>query len=199
MSKSLGNFITLKDFIAKYHNGELLKFFFLSAHYGHPMDYTEAKIEEARQAMERIRIFMDKAKLAKPNIISSFLKITGPEVALLKHKFMAALNDDFNTPEALACVFELVNLGNKNIAKAGFVFGVKRALDEMLNILGVSLSRVKINTKITQDKIKLMMQNRALAKQAKDYLLADKIRKELEEQDVILEDTKEGTTWRRKL
>ena len=117
MSKSLGNFITLKDFIAKYHNGELLKFFFLSAHYGHPMDYSESKIEEARQAMERIRIFMNKAKLAKPGIISACLKITAPEVNSQKNKFMAALNDDFNTPEALACVFELVNLGNKNIIK----------------------------------------------------------------------------------
>ncbi len=199
MSKSLGNFITIKDFIAKYHNPELLKFFFLSAHYGHPIDYSDAKIEEARQALQRIVIFMDKAKLARPGLGVSFLKIIPQEIVLLKNKFIASLNDDFNTPEALACVFELVNLGNKNITKADFVFNVKNTLNEMLKILGISLKIVKIDTEISDDEIKLKIQSRVDAKQAKDYALADKIREELEGQGVILEDTKEGTTWRRKL
>jgi len=199
MSKSLGNFITIKDFIAKYHNLELLKFFFLSAHYGHPIDYSDVKIQEAKQALQRISIFLDKAKLAKPGFIGSMLKIIPKEINFLRKKFIVSLDDDFNTPEALACVFELVNLGNKNIAKANFVFSAKLVLNEMLKILGISLKAVKIDAEITEDEIKLKIQGRVDAKKNKDYVLADKIRKELEDQGIILEDTKNGTTWRKKL
>ena len=199
MSKSLGNFITIKDFIVKYHNCELLKFFFLSAHYGHPIDYSDAKIEEARQALQRISIFMDKAKLAQPGFKISFFKKIPKEIALLKNKFSASLDDDFNTPEALACIFELVNLANKNIQKANFVFSAKTVLNEMLKLLGISLKTIKLDTEINENEIKLKIQSRVDAKKSKDYALADKIRKELEDQGVILEDTKEGVTWRRKL
>ncbi len=199
MSKSLGNFITVKDFIAKYHNPELLKFFFLSAHYAHPIDYSDAKIEEARQALQRISIFMDKAKAAKPGLALTLLKRHPKEVAELKNKFIASLDDDFNTPEALACVFDLVNLANKNIAKADFVFSSQVVLKEMLEILGITLKAVKTGAQIGEDEIKSQIQSRADAKRSKDYALADKIRKELEEKGVILEDTKDGVTWRRKL
>ncbi len=199
MSKSLGNFITIKDFIAKYHNPELLKFFFLSAHYGHPIDYSDAKIEEARQALQRISIFMDKAKAAKPGLAVTLLKRHPKEVVELKNKFITSLDDDFNTPEALACVFDLVNLANKNIEKADFVFSSQVILKEMLEILGITLKAVKIEAQISEEEVKSQIQSRADAKKSKDYMLADKIRKELEEKGVILEDTKDGVTWRRKL
>jgi cysteinyl-tRNA synthetase len=90
-------------------------------------------------------------------------------------------------------------LGNKNIQKANFIFSAKTALNAMLKILGISLKAVKIDTEITEDEIKLKIQSRIDAKKSKDYVLADKIRKELEDQGVILEDTKDGATWRRKL
>lgn len=199
MSKSSGNFITIKDFIAKYQNPELLKFFFLSAHYSHPIDYSDAKIDEAKQALQRISIFMDKAKAVSPGFLSAFLKIIPQEISQLKNKFIASLDDDFNTPEALACVFELVNLANKNIDRRDFVFSAKNTLNEMLNILGIKLISTKIDSEISEDEIKSRIQNRVNAKQAKDYALADKIRKELETKGVILEDTKGGTTWRRRL
>jgi len=199
MSKSLGNFITIQDFIAKYHNSALLKLFFLSAHYAHPIDYSGAKIEEAKQALQRISIFMAKANSAKPGLAVTLFKRYPQEVAELKNKFIASLDDDFNTPEALACVFDLVNLANKNIDKSNFVFSAKVVLNEMLKILGLSFKTVKVDTEINEDEIKLKIQSRSDAKQAKDYALADKIRKELEDQGVILEDTKEGVTWRRKL
>jgi len=199
MSKSLGNFVTINDFIAKYKNADLLKLFFLSAHYSHPVDYTAEKVEEARQALQRISIFMDKAKAAKPGLAVTLLKRHPKEVSELKNKFVASLDDDFNTPEALACVFDLVNLANKNIEKADFVFSSQVTLEEMLGILGITLKAVKIDTQIGEDEIKSKIQSRADAKKSKDYRLADKIRKELEEKGVILEDTKDGVTWRRKL
>ena len=199
MSKSLGNFVTLKDFIAKYHNPELLKFFFSTAHYSHAIDYNDGKIEEAKQALQRINIFMGKAKSAKPGFTVVFLKLIPKEIALLRTKFMASLDDDFNTPEALACVFELVNLGNKNISNNNFVYSAKNVLNEMLEILGISLKSVKIDQEMNEFEIKLKIQSRVDAKKAKDYALADQIRKELESKGIILEDTKEGATWRRKL
>ncbi|MCX5699381.1 MAG: cysteine--tRNA ligase [Candidatus Omnitrophica bacterium] len=199
MSKSLGNFITIKDFIAKYHNPELLKFFFLSAHYAHPIDYNGAKIEEAKQALQRISIFMDKAKAVKLSLALTLFKRHPQEVIQLKNKFIASLDDDFNTPEALACVFDLVNLANKNIGKANFVSSARIILKEMLEILGITLKAVKIDSQISEDEIKSKIHSRADAKKSQDYALADKIRKELEEQGVILEDTKEGVTWRRRL
>lgn len=199
MSKSLGNFVTISDFIAKYHNPDLLKLFFLSAHYSHPIDYSDAKIEEAKQALQRINIFMDKAKAAKRGFAEFFLKNTPEEIAQLKNKFIASLDDDFNTPEALACVFELVNLANKNIDKTNFVISAKAVLKEMLKILGITLKAVKVDTGISEEEIRSKIQDRVNAKKAKDYTLADSIREELEAKGVVLEDTKDGTTWRRKL
>lgn len=199
MSKSSGNFVTIKDFIAGCHNPELLKFFFLSAHYAHPMDYSGAKIEEARQALERISIFMDKAgkKLLAVSFQPSAKEIR--EIDEIKDGFFKAMDDDFNTPQALACVFELVTLANRNIDKADFVFSAGDRLKEMLEILGITFKAVKIGARISEDKIKSRIQDRINAKKSKDYALADKIRKELEEKSVILEDTKDGTTWRRRL
>lgn len=199
MSKSLGNFVTISDFIAKYKNADLLKLFFLSAHYAHPMDYSDAKIEEARQALQRISIFMDKAKAAKPALAPASANNIPEEIARLKNKFISSLDDDFNTPEALACVFELVNLANKNIEKGDFVASAASLLKEMFEVLGIKLEAVKTDTGITDDEIKARIQDRVQAKKSKDYALADKIRKGLEIIGVILEDTKGATTWRRKL
>ena len=199
MSKSLGNFVTISDFILKYKNADLLKLFFLFAHYAHPMDYSDAKIEEARQALQRIGIFMNKAKLVNLGTAESSLKATPEEIGQLKNKFIASLDDDFNTPEALACIFELVNLANKNIEKADFVFSAKDILNEMLEILGIKLVTVKTDNEISDAEIKSKIQARVTAKKSKDYALADNIRQELEAQGVILEDTKDSTTWRRKL
>jgi len=199
MAKSLGNFVTISDFIAKYHNPDLLKLFFLSAHYAHPIDYSDAKIEEAKQALQRINIFMDKAKLIKNGFLLAFLRRTPEEIVQLKNKFIASLDDDFNTPEALACIFDLVNLANKNIDNANFVLNAKSVLKEMLGILGITLKTVKIKTGISDEEIKSRIQDRINAKKSKDFALADKIRKELGENGVILEDAKDGkTSWRLK-
>ncbi|PIQ91221.1 MAG: cysteine--tRNA ligase [Candidatus Omnitrophica bacterium CG11_big_fil_rev_8_21_14_0_20_41_12] len=199
MSKSLGNFVTISDFMAKYKNSDLLKLFFLSAHYAHPMDYNDAKIEETKQALQRISIFMDKAKAAKPGLATVSSKDIPDEIAQLKDKFISSLDDDFNTPEALACVFELVNLANKNIERANFVTSAASLLKEMFKVLGIKFETVKTATGISDDEIKSRIQDRVQAKKSKDYVLADQIRKGLEEAGVILEDTKDSTTWRRKL
>ncbi|OGX20012.1 MAG: cysteine--tRNA ligase [Omnitrophica WOR_2 bacterium RBG_13_44_8] len=199
MAKSLGNFVTIKDFMEKYKNADLLKMFFLSAHYAHPMDYTDEKIEEAKKALERILILMDKAeKMAarrKPRLGSREFK----EIEQIKAKFIEVMDDDFNTPEALAVIFELVNTANKNIEDLNFILCAKNTLKELLDILGVALKIEEKTSAVTDEEIQTMILEREEARRQKNYKLADKIRKKLESSGIILEDETGSTHWRRKL
>jgi len=206
MAKSLGNFITVKDFLDKYKNADLLKLLFLSTRYSHPVDYTVEKVEEARQALERISILW--GKIGWP-IEKKFTGKILDELEAVKNKFISVMDDDFNMPQGYAVIFELVNLVNKHIEDTNFVHNAKDILQEFFEIFGLSLKAKKtiINT-ISSDSyiisteeayINSKIQEREKARQGKNYDLADEIRKELEGKGIILEDTKEGATWRRKL
>lgn len=197
MAKSLGNFVTIKDFLAKFKDPGLLKFFFLTAHYSSPIDYTEEKIEEARQALGRIRILTDKLdkKIGRSLI---FLESKIKEIGEISNRFGEAIEDDFNTPQALAALFDLANAANKNIEDKRFCRQAKRELESMLMILGISLKAKQEPAGASEEEINKKIIERENARKNKDFVLSDKIRKQLEEQGVLLEDTKEGTTWRRK-
>lgn len=213
MAKSMGNFVTVKDFVVKYKNADLLKLFFLSAHYSHPIDYTEEKIEEARQALERILILRDKIerKATDQQLVSGSKKFN--EIEEIKNKFIEAMDDDFNAPQGLASIFELVNITNKNIDDPEFIFEAKVLLYNLADRLGLNLSRyVIVKAEVielrvssgdvsvrTESDIDSLIEKRNKARKNKDFAISDKIRKELEEKGVILEDTKEGTIWRRKI
>ena len=196
MSKSLGNFITINDFMNKYHDADPLKLFFLSAHYSHPIDYTDEKIEETKQALTRLHILMGKLEKAVPPKGPAIKK---KEIEELRASFFSAMDDDFNTPGGLAVVFDLVNLTNKSIDDADFVFSARETLKELLGILGITLASRPKDASISDNEVEVKIIERKQARLNKDYALGDKIRKELEEKGVILEDTKEGTSWRRKL
>jgi len=199
MAKSLGNFITIKDFGARYKDMDLLKLFFLSAHYSHPVDYTDEKIEEAKQALARIAILSGKLDGMRVGAGSPG-RGENKEVSDIRNEFIASMDDDFNTPQALACCFELVNLANKNIENREFALQAGDALRELLDILGLGVrAAARSDSGIDKDvEAKIAARNNARA--ARDFALADKIRKELDQMGVILEDTKDGkTTWRRKL
>jgi len=191
MAKSLGNFITVQDFLGKYKDADLLKLLFLSTHYSHPVDYTEEKIQEAKQALEKITILLEKIGDNK-----SCLKIKNSGIGVLKNKFMEAMDDDFNTPQALASIFELVNAMNKNINDSGFVCEGKALLFELSQILGLRCD--KPGDKGISGEEQVLINKRNAAKKQRNFAEADKIRKELEAKGIILEDTKDGTTWRRK-
>ncbi|MFH0913105.1 MAG: cysteine--tRNA ligase [Candidatus Omnitrophota bacterium] len=197
MAKSLGNFITIKDFMEKYKNADLLKMFFLSAHYSHPIDYTDEKIEEAREALGRIAIFM--GRVERDTRLTACAHKRNQTVEDIRGKFKEAMDDDFNTPRALACIFELINMANKNIEDTSFVCMARVAIKDLLSLFGISPEIKKEIDQITDSEIKRKIFERDNARHNKDYALSDNIRKELEEQGVILEDTKDGTLWRRKL
>jgi cysteinyl-tRNA synthetase len=192
MAKSLGNFVTIKDFMEKYKNADLLKLFFLSTHYSHPIDYNDKKIEEAKQALERILILLDKIDKEVPS--KKF-----QEIEEIKDKFVAAMDDDFNTPQGLAALFELVNAANKNIDNAEFVSSAQSLLFELKDILGLKLQRMPAAADLSTD-VTALIEKRNAARKKGDFKEADRIRKELEESGIILEDTKDGkTSWRKKL
>jgi cysteinyl-tRNA synthetase len=201
MAKSLGNFVTIKDFINKYKYADILKLFFLSAHYSHPIDYNEEKIEETKQALERILILQGKIEEKFASLpVCQFASKELKEVDDIKNKFIEAMDDDFNTSQGLANIFELVNLANKNIDDLEFIYAAKNMLKELLDIFGISLKMQKELITIRDDEVKAMIREREKARRENNYEIADRIRKELEEKGIILEDTKDGrTSWRRKL
>ena len=203
MAKSLGNFVTIKDFIAKYKYADILKLFFLSAHYSHPIDYNDKEIEEAKQALERIIILFGKIET---DATSCKLQATGRrfiELENIKNKFIEAMDDDFNTPQALAAIFDLVNITNKNINDLEFISKASNLLYKLTEVFSLDLKKVigftNLPASVTVYNIETLINRRNAEKKMKNFKEADSIRKELEEKGIILEDTKDGTTWRRKL
>jgi len=195
MSKSLGNFITVKDFLSKNKNADLLKLLFLSTHYSHPVDYTDDKIREAGQALERISILQDKLGKSLSGKVSGKVP---QELTGVKEKFIKAMDDDFNTPQAMAAIFDLVNIANKNIDDLNFISSAGSILKELTNIFGLALEK-GADSKELQETVHLLIARRNEARKNKDFKRSDEIRKELEAKGIILEDTKDGTTWRKKL
>ena len=195
MSKSLGNFITIKDFLSKYKDANILKLFFLSAHYSHPVDYNDRKIEETRQALDRIINFIRKAQSTSYSEVSISNEIK--EINGIKIEFDKAMDDDFNAPGALSCIFELVNLAYKNIDSAVFVKSAGYILRELSSILGLSFKKIEPTDLDSEIESKILARNQA--RKQGNFALADKIRKELEEKEIIIEDEKDKTIWRRKL
>jgi len=219
MSKSAGNFVTVKDFLDKDKDADYLKLLFLSTHYRHPVDYTEEKIEEMKKEKDRfVMLFRKVIPLQLGNKIDKFsnkgkdinLNQLDKEVNNFKDMFEKAMDDDFNAPIALATLFDLATYTNKllhdkkKIAQNELekIFQAKTLLQKLLvDIFGLTPSEVVFNA--DTDFINWILRlkdERDLARKQKDFKKADEIRKILEEKDIILEDTKDGKSiWRPKV
>src|SRR3990167_3803959 len=203
MAKSLGNFITIKDFIEKHHNADFLKLFFLSAHYAHPMDYTDKKIEEAKTALERFHILLRKAQLIvrKPGI--AFPAETVDFIEKHRQRFIEALDDDFNTPVALSCLFDLVNETNKFIDSEKhnprYMEVIYRACEDTILELGNKIFGLfdDLSWEPLNDEEKGLLEERRKARHNKDFKASDSFREELRKKGIIVEDTKDGQSHRR--
>jgi len=217
MAKSLGNFITIKDFMAKYGDSDYLKLFFLSAHYRSPIDFTEEKIEEAKKEKERFKILFDKIRdIQFHDQIDKVSKkehgIPDPQVDsainYVTRRFEAAMDDDFNTSLALAILFDLVTAANKYIhVKDRFtqeeikvISKIEKVLLELSGVFNLNLSEDQASVDVDFINWVVEMKNkRDAARREKDFKTSDEIRKQLLDKGIILEDTKEGTVWRRRL
>ena len=216
MAKSLGNFVTIKDFINKHGKADILKLFFLSAHYSHPIDYTQEKIEAAGKQLKNIEDFFGRVEQLKSKGKEVRKSKKGKQqLREIEDKFISSMDDDFNMPQALGWIFELLDRGNQCIAHGAIAesASIREKMQELLKIFGIEVEKniieagknielrfvetVTIREKMAAD-IDKKIEERETARRNKDFARADEIRKELEAQGIILEDTTSGTIWRRK-
>jgi len=201
MAKSLGNFVTIKDFISKHKNPDYLKLIFLTAHYRSPLDYSNEKIEEVKRAYERIDILMRKLN----EISWQDKKPSGGagDIGHFRDKFIEYMDDDFNTPKALSVLFDMINRCNKLLDSDDEFknFKLRYAMDiirEITDVFGLKPGVASGKEDIDKE-IKNLIKKRNDARKDKKFDVADELRKTLEQKGIILEDTAEGTTWRRKI
>jgi len=197
MAKSAGNFITIKDFVEKYKNSDLLKLFFLTTHYSHPIDYTEEKIEETKKQKNFFYEFFDKVnywRLLDGRERKIYFAEDKAKVDMICEIFKDKMDDDFNTPQALACLFDLVDYASILVSsdKEDAFRYAKVRLEELLNIFGFSAKP----TKELPVEINKMISERDQSKKNKDFKKADIIRKDIENQfKVFVIDTGNGITF----
>jgi cysteinyl-tRNA synthetase len=185
MSKSLGNFFTIRE-VLKQHDGETLRFFLLRTHYRSPLSYSDAHLEDARSALRRLYTALDGVTIPPDAPLD--------RAAQAAKAFRAAMDEDFNTPEAFAVLFELASELNRTRDPA--LAAQLRALGATLGLLQQSpRAYLQGGLALDADAIAARIEARAAAKRARDFALADRIRRELEEQGVELQDTASGTTW----
>ena len=192
MSKSLGNFFTVREILANYQP-EVVRFFILRAHYRSPLNYSDSHLEDAKNALDRLYTAL------KGNIVTNEPKLDWNNIHA--QRFMGAMNDDFNTPEAIAVLFDLANETNKKSLKQGA--DLLKGLGGILGLLqqdpqqyfqdDASLG----DSAYTSEQIEDLIQERVTARKEGDYARADEIRKDLFNAGVVLEDNPQGTGWRR--
>ena len=200
MSKSLGNFRTVRQ-IGEQYDLQVLRFFMLNAHYRSPLNFSADLMEAAKNSLERILEAAGKLSDRKDNAAAE--NITEEELALLKEaegfvtKFEAAMDDDFNTADALAAIFELVKFANTNVnenSSKEFAAGLYEELFRLSDVLGLKIEKKE---EILDKEIEDLIQERQAARKAKDFKRADEIRDELLKKGIIMKDTREGVKWQR--
>jgi cysteinyl-tRNA synthetase len=184
MSKSLGNFFTIRDVLQKF-DAETIRFFIARAHYRSPLNYSDVHLDDARGALKRLYTALGSVAPAQVAIDWS-----EPHAA----RFKAAMDNDFGTPEAVAVLFELA--AEVNRGKSAQLAGLLKALGGTLGLLqGDPQAFLRAGASLDEATIRQKIDERAAAKQAKDFARADAIRKELLAQGVVLKDGPQGTTW----
>ena len=201
MSKSLGNFRTVREIGEKY-DLQVLRFFMLNAHYRSPLNFSADLMESSRNALERIteaaaRLRDRKAAAAAQEAAEEEERKLMQEEKAFVTKFEEAMDDDFNTADALAAVFELVKFANTNVqegSSAEFAAYTLEVMTKLCDVLGLTLEKKE---EILDEEIENLIAERQNARKAKDFARADEIRGLLLEKGIELKDTREGVKWKR--
>jgi cysteinyl-tRNA synthetase len=200
MSKSLNNFFTAREILDAYE-ADVIRFLMLSAHYRQQLNFSEELLESAKASVERIyntianlENLLDEVKLETSNEDEkAYLD------SLNKHrdKYIERMDDDFNTADAITSIFDLIKDINTNISAISSKEAITKAL-ELIRELGGPLGMLQKSTKISlEDEIEQLVEQRQQARKNRDWALADKIRDELKERGIVLEDTPQGVRWKK--
>ena len=200
MSKSLGNFFTVREIKEKY-DLQVLRFFMLSAHYRSPLNFSAELMEASKNGLERIVNAVDNLKYVEENAPSA--EMTEQEAAAMEEvkafvtRFDEAMDDDLNTADAISVIFELVKYANTSVSaenSKAFIKAVREEILELGDVLGLILEKKE---EILAEDIEKMIAERQAARKAKDFAKADEIRNKLLDMGIVLLDTREGVKWKK--
>ncbi len=200
MSKSLGNFFTVREIGEKY-DLQVLRFFMLSAHYRSPLNFSAELMDASRNSMERIVNAVSRLKDLMAG--AQDREMTEEERAIVKEadgfaeKFDSAMDDDFNTADAISAIFELVRFANTKLTVENSMACVKAVYDEIVELSDILGLIVEKKEEILAEDIEKLIEERQAARKAKNFARADEIRNMLLEKGIILEDTREGVKWKK--
>ncbi len=211
MSKSLNNFFTVREIADKY-DLQVLRFFMLSAHYRSPLNFGADLMEASKNGLERILTAMDRlrgleekkraevkasAKEETSALLNQEEVLAAETLKELVGKFEAAMEDDFNTADAVSALFEMVKLANVSAKEDGtltFIHEIREAIDRLCQILGILTAR---KAEVLDEEVEALIAQRQAARKNKDFAQADAIRAQLLTMGIVLEDTREGVKWKR--
>ena len=202
MSKSAGNFFTVREISEKFPY-EVMRFFLLNGHYRSPIDFSDTLMAACQNGLERIKnchkdavYYMDHCKVEEETPEERALET---ELEGYRVQFETAMDDDFNTADAVTAVYDLVRFINtkvKGVSSRQFAQKAVKELEELLDVLGIQYA-VEEDSGEDTAKIEELIAKRAEAKKAKDFATADAIRQELLEMGITIKDTREGVQWYR--
>ncbi len=200
MSKSLGNFFTVREISEKY-DIQVLRFFMLSAHYRSPLNFSADLMEASRNGLERILTGIGRLKDLEEKAEGSSLAAEEEElsekVKELVAKYEASMDDDFNTADAISAIFELVKFANTSVDESStkaLVSETKHAIETLCDVLGIITEKKE---ELLDAEIEELIAKRKQARKDRNFALADEIRDTLASRGILLEDTREGVKWKR--
>lgn len=201
MSKSLGNFFTVRD-VLKEFDGDTLRFFMLSAHYRSPINYSKDMLNQAKSSLERIKNCKNNLNFILTKIDKTDMSEQEKEnIAYLqecKTNFIDKMNDDLNTADAITAIFDLVKFANTNVSIDSSKVFVQQTLDMLNELTGVlNIAMDKADEDVDVAKIEELIEQRNIAKKSKDFAKADTIRDELKQMGIEIKDTRQGVQWSR--
>lgn len=198
MSKSAGNFFTVRDISEKYPL-QVIRFFMLSAHYRNPLNFSADLVESAKNGLERILTAIELLRDVTSKEQGSMTEEENKhfeEIQALVKKYEAAMEDDFNTADAISAIFEMVRISNSTVKEGSSEYAKKilETIETLCDVLGIETSKEE---ELLDDDIEQLINERQQARKDKNFARADEIRDELLAQGIVLEDTREGVKWKR--
>lgn len=199
MSKSKGNFFTIREIIEKF-SSDVIRFFILSGHYRTPINFSEELIQSSKNSLERINTCVKNLEFTiengNKNTITELEKDLLNQSNQFKLDLEKAMDDDFNTADAITAIFEFVRFANSNVnenSSSEFVQNILDGIIELADILGINIK--KNNKGVDEAEIEKLINDRKIARENKDFKTSDKIRDELAEKGIVIEDTPLGVRW----